>query len=72
MVIDYLIGSLPFPYLLGRAKGVDLFTIGTRNPGAANLFRKVSRPLGILASLLDIDKGAVSVFIATLLAVPPG
>lgn len=67
----YVLGSIPFPYLLGQLRGQDLFEVGSRNPGAANLFRKVSRPLGVAASILDIWKGATAVLFARWLGLPP-
>ena len=66
----YLLGGIPFPYLLGRLRGKDLFRVGTDNPGAANLFRAVSRPLGLLAALLDIGKGTAAILVARRLGVP--
>ncbi|MBF8299147.1 MAG: Acyl-phosphate:glycerol-3-phosphate O-acyltransferase PlsY [Dehalococcoidia bacterium] len=66
----YLLGSIPFPYLLGRLRGADLFKIGSRNPGAANLFRQVSKPLGVLATLLDIGKGSAAVLLGLWLGLP--
>ncbi len=71
IIIGYLLGSLPFAYWLARAKGVDIRKIGTGNPGAANLFRKVSKPLGILALLLDAGKGALALFVAYWLGLSP-
>ena len=63
MIIGYALGSIPFPYLLGKVRGIDIYTVGTGNPGAANLFRQVSKPLGVLAAVLDIAKGALAVMI---------
>ncbi|MFN3974276.1 MAG: glycerol-3-phosphate acyltransferase [Dehalococcoidia bacterium] len=57
----YLMGSVPFAYLAARAKGVNIFAVGTGNPGAANVFRCVSRPLGVLVFLLDALKGVGAV-----------
>lgn len=68
----YVLGSLPFPYWLAKWRGVDLTATGTRNPGAANLFREVSAPLGVLALALDIGKGAGAVLIARALDLSSG
>jgi acyl-phosphate glycerol 3-phosphate acyltransferase len=57
----YLIGSIPFGYLLGRLKGVDLFKIGSGNIGATNVGRVLGRECGILIFLIDFAKGALPV-----------
>ncbi len=53
----YLIGSIPFSYLVGRASGVDLRKEGTGNPGAGNLRRVVGFSAAMTAGLLDGFKG---------------
>lgn len=60
-VVAYLIGSLPFGYLVGRAKGVDLFAAGSGNIGATNVGRVLGRGYGLLVFLLDFAKGAGAV-----------
>ncbi|MCH8911597.1 MAG: glycerol-3-phosphate acyltransferase, partial [Chloroflexi bacterium] len=46
LAIGYLFGSIPFARLFTFRSGVDLFSVGTGNPGAANVFRKVDKRLG--------------------------
>ena len=70
VLASYLIGSIPFAYLAARIMGVDVFNIGTGNPGAANIFRTVSRPLGTAVFTMDAAKGAAGVVIARLLGIP--
>jgi glycerol-3-phosphate acyltransferase PlsY len=53
----YLLGALPFGFLIARAKGVDIRTVGSGNIGATNVFRCVSKPLGIVTFALDVGKG---------------
>ena len=57
----YLLGSLPTGYLVGRAKGVDIRTVGSKNMGATNVFRTVGKTLGILVLLVDALKGWLAV-----------
>lgn len=58
----YMLGSIPFAYLLTRwITGQDIRTLGNRNAGAANIFRLVSHPAGVLVFLLDTSKGAAGV-----------
>jgi glycerol-3-phosphate acyltransferase PlsY len=61
----YLIGSIPFSYLVARAFGVsDVRRVGSGNVGATNVLRTAGRPAGVLAFLLDATKGAVAAALA--------
>ena len=53
----YLVGGIPFGYLVGRFRGVDVRTVGSRNIGATNVFRTVGKKWGFLAFFLDVMKG---------------
>ena len=53
----YLVGSVPFGYLIGRARGVDVRTVGSKNIGATNVYRTVGKAWGLLAFLCDFLKG---------------
>jgi len=58
----YLLGSIPFPYLLAKLKtGHDIREMGSGNVGATNVMRTAGKTLGILTLLLDVAKGAVAV-----------
>src|SRR2546430_6898292 len=68
LVGAYLLGGVPFGYLVARWRGVDIFTQGSGNIGATNVGRVLGRRFGLLVFLLDFAKGAVPVAIAVLLA----
>ena len=53
----YLLGSIPTGYLVARAKGIDIRTVGSGNIGAANVFRILGKPAGILVLVVDGLKG---------------
>ena len=53
----YLIGGVPFGYLIGRMRGVDVRTVGSKNIGATNVYRTVGKGWGLLAFLCDFLKG---------------
>ena len=53
----YLIGGIPFGYLIGRLRGVDVRTVGSKNIGATNVFRTVGKKWGLLAFACDVLKG---------------
>lgn len=56
----YLLGALPFGYLVARAKGVNIFEVGSKNPGATNVRRVLGHGPGNLVLFLDALKGAVA------------
>jgi len=60
----YLVGSVPFGWLIGRARGVDIREHGSRNIGATNCGRVCGAPWGVLAFVLDVAKGFLPVFLA--------
>ena len=74
LVLAYLVGALPFGYLIGRFRGVNLFVVGSGNIGATNAARVLGRPFGALVFVLDFLKGAVPVACAlpTAEALAPG
>ena len=53
----YLVGSVPFGFLIGKARGVDVRTVGSKNIGATNVYRTVGKGWGFLAFLCDFLKG---------------
>lgn len=55
----YLVGSIPFGYLIGRMRGVDVRTVGSKNIGATNVYRTVGKKWGFLAFFCDFLKGFV-------------
>lgn len=73
LVVAYLVGSIPTAYLVGRASGVDLRTVGSGNLGATNVFRTLGWKAGLFVYLVDLAKGALPVlFLPTLAGVAPG
>ena len=64
----YLIGAIPFGYLVGRANGMNLFTAGSGNIGATNVGRVLGRKYGIGVFVLDFLKGAIPTLLAAPLA----
>jgi glycerol-3-phosphate acyltransferase PlsY len=56
----YLLGSIPFGYVLPRlVRGEDVRTRGSGNVGASNVWRVYGRSLGVPVALLDVAKGFV-------------
>jgi acyl phosphate:glycerol-3-phosphate acyltransferase len=63
-LISYLIGAVPFGFLIARWRGVDIFHQGSGNIGATNVGRVLGRRFGLLVFALDFAKGALPVFAA--------
>lgn len=57
VVIAYLIGSIPFGFLIGKYNGVDIRTVGSGNIGATNVTRSVGSKAGKLCFACDFFKG---------------
>ena len=69
VAVAYLIGSIPFSFLVARAFGVhDVRRVGSGNVGATNVLRSAGRAAGALALLLDLGKGAAASALAGKLA----
>lgn len=65
LVAAYLIGGIPFGYLLVKLRrGEDVRAMGSGNIGATNVLRTTSRGLGVLTLALDIAKGSLAVWLA--------
>lgn len=63
MLVGFLLGGIPSGLLVGRARGIDLRTAGSKNIGATNAFRVLGARWGVLVFLLDALKGfAASTF----------
>jgi glycerol-3-phosphate acyltransferase PlsY len=67
----YLLGSIPFGYLIGKWRGVDLRSVGSGNTGAANAFRNLGRRWGLAVAGLDIAKGVAGALIGRALTDDP-
>ena len=64
----YLLGSIPFGFLMAKAKGIDIRSVGSGNIGATNAMRVLGKPAGIAVLLLDAAKGyAACAFLPALI-----
>jgi glycerol-3-phosphate acyltransferase PlsY len=68
VAIAYLLGSIPFGYIIVRLKtGADIRAAGSGNIGATNVLRTTGRAAGIITLLLDFGKGYLAVWLASRL-----
>lgn len=56
-VLSYFLGSIPTGYLVAKAKGVDIRSVGSGNIGATNVFRILGKGPGIFVLSVDALKG---------------
>src|SRR6266513_231173 len=64
-VVGYMLGSIPTGFLVAKARGLDIRTVGSGNIGATNVFRYLGVPAGIFVLLADAFKGWLAVIVAT-------
>ncbi|HEX8147515.1 MAG TPA: glycerol-3-phosphate 1-O-acyltransferase PlsY [Pyrinomonadaceae bacterium] len=68
VLLAYLLGSVPFGYLLVRLSvGGDVRETGSGGTGATNVTRRAGRGVGVLTLLLDLLKGTAAVLVAKAL-----
>ena len=71
IIIAYLLGSIPFGYLIVRAKeGADVRATGSGGTGATNVSRRAGKRAGVITLLLDAAKGVLAVVLARWLLAP--
>ncbi len=63
VLLAYLIGSIPWGYLIGRFNGLDIRKHGSRNIGATNVVRVLGKDWGYGCFFLDFLKGAMPVWL---------
>ena len=63
LLAAYVIGSFPTAFLVGKANGVDLRSVGSGNLGATNVFRTLGWKWGLLVYVVDGLKGALPVLL---------
>jgi glycerol-3-phosphate acyltransferase PlsY len=71
VVMAYLLGSIPFGYLLVRfvfTAGEDIRKVGSGGIGATNVTRRAGRAAGLLTYLLDVAKGLAAVALVRFLS----
>ena len=67
ILVSYLLGSIPFGYLIVSAKtGGDIRETGSGGTGATNVSRRAGKSAGVITLILDALKGALAVSLARL------
>lgn len=67
LIGGYLLGSIPFGYLVAKSTGIDIRSVGSGNIGATNVLRTGRKDLAAFTFIGDTGKGALAVGLAFLL-----
>ena len=71
ILLGFLFGSLPTAFLVGKwRRGIDIRSVGNRNPGAGNVSREVGKAFGVLVFVVDAVKGMVAIIIGQRIGAP--
>jgi acyl phosphate:glycerol-3-phosphate acyltransferase len=65
----YIIGSIPFGYIAGKMRGIDIRKTGSGNIGSTNVSRVLGKKTGRIVQVMDIAKGAAPILIGHILKV---
>jgi len=70
-IAAYFVGGIPFGFLAGKLRGVDIRTLGSGNIGATNVLRTLGTLPGVAVLILDALKGYLPVVAAHTLLTHP-
>lgn len=63
----FFFGSIPWGYIIGKLKGIDLRHVGSGNIGTTNVLRAIGKKEALITLLLDISKGAIPVLVVKII-----
>ncbi len=66
-ILSFIFGAIPWGYIIGKSKGIDLRKVGSGNIGATNVLRVIGKKEALITLLLDISKGFIPVIIARMI-----
>ncbi len=67
IIVGYLLGAIPFGYIVGRLKGIDIRECGSGRTGGTNVLRSAGRLPAAVSITGDLAKGLVAVLLARAL-----
>ncbi len=70
LLVAYLLGSIPFGFVIGKLKGVDIREHGSKNIGTTNTGRVLGNKYAVMTYLLDSFKGFIIVFLFRFEIIP--
>lgn len=63
----FFFGSIPWGYIIGKLKGIDLRQVGSGNIGTTNVLRAIGKKEALITLLLDISKGVIPVLVVKMI-----
>lgn len=70
LLAAYLVGSVDFAVVMGKARGVDIYSVGSGNPGTSNVLRTMGKGAAAMVLLGDLAKGLIASGMGFTLADP--
>ncbi len=67
ILLGYLLGSIPFGYIVGRIKGIDVREYGSGRTGGTNVLRSAGKLPAAVTIIGDLAKGAIAVLLGKVL-----
>jgi len=64
IIFGYLLGSIPWGYLISKVKRIDIRKVGSGNIGGTNVLRVLGLKWAALVSILDVAKGVIPAYLA--------
>lgn len=64
LILGYLLGSIPFGYIIAKTKGIDIQKKGSGNTGATNISRSLGFKYALVVAILDVLKAVVPTYLA--------
>lgn len=71
VVVGYVLGSFDFAVLVARSRGVDIYEVGSGNPGTSNVARTLGKGAAAIVLVGDLMKGAIAAGIGLVLGGEP-
>ena len=68
LAAGYLLGSVDFAVLVGKLKGVDIYSVGSGNPGTSNVLRTMGKGAAVAVLAGDLLKGLAAGLVGFLVA----
>ena len=68
VVLAYLLGSIPFGFIVAKSQGIDIREHGSKNIGATNVWRVMGKKWGLSTFIADVVKGVGAVVLAKWIA----
>ena len=62
VLISYILGSIPFGYLISKLSGKNVLQLGWKKTSGSNVFKNVGKWQGVLTALFDVGKGYLAVY----------